>query len=118
MFRNNSGELCADAEVIGQRIKNASDDEIEALEERTGILRDGLNALDARLQDLPERERNAARSLMYKEIGDLVFDFHLSIETSASRAKITKATTSTEKITALHEFRTQVQDLALLYGIK
>ncbi|MFA6227547.1 MAG: hypothetical protein WC631_03695 [Candidatus Paceibacterota bacterium] len=118
MFRNQAGSLCADAEAIAQRIKQASDDEVEAMGKRQAILRDALNSFNRRLQDLPERERNAALSLLYKEIVDIVFDFHLSIEASALHAKIKKATTHAEKVEALFELRGTFQDLAMLYGIK
>lgn len=118
MFRNQIGELCADAEAVAQRIKGASDEDVEAVSERTVVLRDALNALDARLLDLPDRERNAARSFLYKGITDLVFDFHLSLETSDTRAKMARATTRTEKTEALQEFRVHTQDLMMLYGIK
>jgi hypothetical protein len=40
MFRNQSGNLCADAEAIAERIKRLPNEEVEALEERKGILRD------------------------------------------------------------------------------
>ena len=121
MFRNQTGSLRADAEAIAERIRESSDGEDgehEGVEERRAILRDVLYSFDLRLQNLPERERNAALSLLCKEIVDVVFDFHLSLETSVSRAMIAKAMTHAEKAKALHEFRLQVQDLAMLYGIK
>ena len=117
MFKNDAGELCADAEAVSQRIRTTSTEEVEALEERRGILRDALNALDARLEDLPERERNAALSLLYKEMTEIVFDFHLSLETSESRMKISAAKTHAEKAAAFREFQVDVQELAMLYGL-
>jgi hypothetical protein len=118
MFTNQTGKLCADAEAIAERIKAASDEEVEAAEERKAILRDVLNSFGMRLQDLPERERKATLSMLYKQMMDIIFDFHLSFETSATRANIASATTHTAKAEALHEFQLHVQDLAMIYGIE
>ena len=118
MFTNQTGSLCADAEATAERIKRASDKEVEAVTERKEILCDVLNSLETRLQNLPERDRKAALSLLYKDIVEIVFDFHLSLETSASRKKIVNAKTHVEKVEALHAFQAQVQDLAMLYGIE
>ncbi|MCX7007285.1 MAG: hypothetical protein NTY53_08555 [Kiritimatiellaeota bacterium] len=117
MVRNQAGSLCADAAKTAERIKQASDDEVEAMAERQAILRDVLNSFDMRLKDLPERDRKAALSLLYKRITCIVFDFHLALETSASCVKIVNATKHGEKVEALHEFRLQVEDLMMLYGI-
>jgi hypothetical protein len=117
MFRNRSGNLCVDAEEIAERIRRLPSKDIDALEERKNILRNALNSFGARLQDLPQRERNAALSLFYKEVLGILFDFQLSIETSAAHQKITTAVTKEEKREALSKFRSITEDLAMLYGV-
>jgi len=117
MFRDQSGNLCADAESIAERIKIVSGKEIEALPEKKRILRNALNEFDAGLRDLPQRERDATLSLFYKEITDLLFDFQLSLATRVSREKIVHAQTRGKKLEALREFRTTVENLGMLYGV-
>ncbi len=117
MFRNQTGNLCTNAETIAERIKGASDEEVEAMEKRKVILHKGLDSLSARVQSLPERERNAAFSLLYKELTDIVSSFHFSLEVSASREKYRNAMTHEEKEEALRELRTRFQDWAMLYDI-
>jgi vacuolar-type H+-ATPase subunit E/Vma4 len=117
MFTDQSGRFHADAEVIAERIKHLPEKDVEALNERKAILRDALNSFNERLQGLPERERNATLSLFYKEVTDTLFNFHLSIETSASREKIARAQTKGKKSEALREFQVTIADLTALYGI-
>src|SRR5260370_37192597 len=118
MFRNSSGNLCADAESIAERIKRIPDKEIKELPEKKRILRNALTEFDVTLRDLPQREREAALTLFYKEITDLLFDFQLSLVTRASREKIVKAQSREEKVEALQEFRATVENLGMLYSIK
>ena len=118
MFFSKSGGRRIDAEAIAERIKNLSDEEVEALEVRKLTLKDGLNSFSARVADLPERERNATFSLLYKEITDLIFDFHLSIEARDSRAKVQDAKSKEEKLVAALEFRATAEDLAMIYGVE
>jgi len=117
MFRNNTGCFRADAEAFAEQIKRVPEREIEALEERQGILRDALNSFNARLAELPQRERQAALSLLYKEVADKVFDFHLSILTNRARDRIAVASTRESKQAALREFQAMTEDLAMLHGI-
>ncbi len=117
MFRNQGG-LYAEAEATTKRIKGASNKEVATAKERRADLRDALNSFGMRLQDLPERERNAALCMLYKRITCIVFDLHLPLQTSTSRAKITSATTKKEKDEAFHEFILQIEDLMMLYDIK
>jgi len=117
MFRNQSGNLRPDAEALAERIKQLPVSEIEALHERKNIMRNALNAFDASLQVLPQRERDAALSLFYKEIADLLFDFQLSLTTIASREKISKARTRDEKLEALRGFKVAVEKLGTIYGV-
>ena len=118
MFFSKSGGLRIEAEAIADQIKNLSVEEVEALEVRKLTLKDGLNSFSARVADLPERERNATFSLLYKEITDLIFDFHLSIEARDSRAKIEGSKTKEEKLVAAREFRATADDLAMIYGVE
>jgi hypothetical protein len=53
MFRDQSGNLCADAESIAARIKMVSGEEIETLPETKRILRNCLNEFDATLRNFP-----------------------------------------------------------------
>lgn len=117
MFRTKRGELCVDTEQIAQLIKEASEAEAEALEERRGILRDALNCFEARLEDMPEHERAAALSLLYKELTDRVFDFTLSIVTSEYRQIIAESRTAEEKMRVLEQYQAKLADLAMLHGI-
>jgi hypothetical protein len=118
MFQNHRGEVCVDSEALAQKIKGASDAEIEAVDNRRSILRDALNAFQRRLDELPESERKAAISLLYKDMTEIVYDFHLSLEVAASREKIAKAGTRAEKIEALEQFHRLSEDLLALYGVK
>jgi hypothetical protein len=116
MFANNAGSDWTGAGSIAGKIKRLSEDEAEALAEREGVLRDALNSFTARLGDLPERERRAALSLLYKEVAETVFDFHLSILAQCAREKIARAGTRDAKRDALREFRNTAEDLATLHG--
>jgi len=117
MFRNQTGNYCTDAETIAERIKGASDEEIKAMEKRKVILHKGLDSLSTKVRSLPERERNAAFSLLYKELTDIVSSFHFFLEVSTSREKYRNAKTCEEKEKALRELRTRFQDWAMLYDI-
>ena len=118
MFRNQAGNLCTNAEATAEKIKGASDEEVEVMEERQGVMRDALNSFDIRLQDFPERKRNAAFSLLYKEIVKIIFDFQFSFEASETHAKFENAMTHEEKENTLREFQARIQDLKRLYGIE
>ncbi len=117
MCRNRNGQVRADAEALFEQIKGNLDEEIAALNERKAVLRDALNSFKARLDDLPERERNAVLSRLYQRITETVFDFHLSVATRVARANIVAAPNGAGKLQAFREFKGIVDDLALLYGI-
>lgn len=116
MFRTKRGELCVETERIAQRIKEVSEAEVE-LDERRGILRDALTCFEARLEDMPERERTAALSLLYKDLTDRVFDFTLSIVTTEYRQIIAGSRTVEEKKQVLEQYKATLADLAMLHGI-
>jgi hypothetical protein len=116
MFSNYAGSSWAETRAIAEKIRRLPENEIESLEERQGILRDALNSFEARLADLPEPERRAALSMLYREVADKVFDFHLSIIASVARAKIAHATTREAKLSTLREFRVIAEDLAMLHN--
>jgi len=117
MLENDNGHRFVGASAIADRIRRLPESEVEALGEREGILKDVLNSFNARLADLPERDRRAALSMLYKQVADTVFDFHLSLVASAAREKIAKAGSRGDKIDALREFQAMAEDLALLHGI-
>lgn len=116
MFANEKRQLRTDAEHIAERALVLSDDEISRLEERREILRDVVNSLDARLQEIPERDRKALQCLLYSEIAGKVFDFRLSLETRLAREKIREASSTEEKITVLATFHTIMKDVEMLHG--
>jgi hypothetical protein len=117
MFRNQSGNRCADAELIAERIRLLPDSEIAALQERKNTLREAFSSFDTVLLGLPQKERDATLSLFYKEITDMLFDCQLSLLTRASREKIVRAQTREEKSEALREFQVAVEKLGTLYGV-
>jgi hypothetical protein len=114
----NKGDIrCIDPLILMQRIRTATDEDVEAVNERKETLRDALNSFDERLRDLPERERNAALSVFYAEITDKVFDFTTSVITNQYRGKITAVKTVEKKRELLHECKAIFEDLMMLYGI-
>jgi len=117
MPKNKEGVLCADPLILMQRIRTASDEDVEAVDERKETLRDALNSFDERLRDLPERERNAALSIFYAEITDKVFDFTISVITNQYRGKIAAVKTVEEKRELLHECKAIFEDLMMLHGV-
>ena len=63
MFVNKDRRLRPDAECIIDRAAHFTDADVARLEERQQILRDAINSLNARLLDVPERERKAIQCL-------------------------------------------------------
>ncbi len=116
MFFSQQGRLRPNAERIAEQAANLSDEEIARLEERQWILRDVLNAFEARLQDVPERERKAIQCLLYKEIAEKIFDFRLSLETRLVRKQITSVSSVSEKMAALSAFQAIMDGVAMLHG--
>lgn len=116
MFVGMDGRLRPDAERIVDRASGLSDQEVERLTELEGVLRDVLNSFNARLEDLPERERKAMLYLLYQKVGETVFDFRLSLEMRFARERISCASSLGEKMAAIRAFHTIMKDVAELYG--
>jgi len=109
------GEASTDLEAIADRIKTLPAEQIEKLEEKQNILSMALAAFNSRVAALPKTEQKAALTLLYSRIIDTVFDFHLSLETSAARQNIAEAETGDQKREALHEFHNVTERLAAIY---
>jgi hypothetical protein len=116
MFINRNGQISIDTERIAERAASLSDAEIARFEERQGILRDVMNSFEARLSDLPERERRAMLCLLYDEIADKVFDFRISLEARLARQAIHAAPTHAEKIALVSAFGTTMADIEAIHG--
>lgn len=116
VFINRDMRLRPDAEKIVERAVNLTDDEIGRLEERQWILRDVINSFEARLADVPERERKAILCLLYTEVAEKVFDFRLSLETRLARKQIASATSVDEKLANVATFQAIMADVAMLHG--
>lgn len=108
--------LRPDAEKIVERAVHLTDDEIGRLEERQWILRDVINSFEARLADIPERERKGILCLLYMEVAEKVFDFRLSLETRLARKQIASATSVAEKMATVATFQAIMAEVAMLHG--
>jgi hypothetical protein len=117
MFLNQRGDRRTDAERIVERIQQLPDAQIAALPERRAILQNAITSFNERVAQLPDRERNAALSLLLSEITTIIFDFHLSLETRTARQKIQQARTGKAKLEAWCEFRTLTEELLALYAV-
>ena len=115
MFINSRGELCRDGERIAEQIVDASDAEIMALDERARVLRNSLESFKSMLARLPERERKAALSLLYYEIKNIIFDFHISLEDSAARKVFMAAETQEGKAAVVESYKTLLASLETTY---
>jgi hypothetical protein len=107
-----------DIETLATRISHLPQGEAEAWEQRKEVLRDGLNSLNARLASLPKEDRNAVLSLLYKQITDLVFNFHLAAIMNAHRCEILAQPTGQAKREVLERFKAETEELAALYGVR
>ena len=117
-MRSQTEGLLTEAEALARRIDAVSDEEIGAFAERENVLEDALSALEAGMQDLPERDCLAIRSLFCEQLIQLVFVFNLPLQTSMHREKIRSTETHIEKAIAVAEFQKCVKGLALVCGLK
>jgi hypothetical protein len=107
-----------DIETLAARISRMPQADAEAWKERKEVLRDGLNSLDARLASLSKEDRDAVLSLLYKQVTDLVFDFHLATLMNSRRREILAQPTHQAKHEVLERFKAETEELAMLYGVR
>ncbi len=116
MFTTNTGRLRPDAETIAEFAATLPEHEIARLEEWQGTLKDAFNSFEARLEEIPERERKALLSLLYKDVVETIFDFRLSLEARTARREIQSATSIEEKLSAVRRFEAIMADVAMIHG--
>jgi hypothetical protein len=75
--------------ALCQQIKTLPQEQINALEHRATVLNKAFDRLNERLKNLPERQKKAALTLLYRKMIDNIFEFHLAIEHLQSREKLT-----------------------------
>jgi len=117
MFKDSNLRHQTSTQSAAERIGCLPDSEIGLLDERRETLRKALGSFDGVLSRLPAKERKAALSLLFKEFGDTLFDFHLSAEKMLARSGISRAETKVEKIKVLQSFREETEFLAKLYDV-
>ena len=106
-----------EVESLDRRIRSLPAEGVDQIQERMGIIQDGLNSLKERLKELPEHDRLAATSLLYEDVADVIFDFHLTVVKMLVKDRIRESSTKQEKAAALEQFRAATEDLKLLYNI-
>lgn len=116
LFFNRKGRVRTESEKIIERAFARSPEEIARCEELKLILIDGLNSLEARLEDLSDEERKAVEGLLYQELAEVVFDFRISLETRFARQRIQAASSREDKQAVVDDLRLIFQDIEMLHG--
>ena len=117
MFVNNEGQVRTDVEAIAETIDHLSAGDPETLEEKRCMLRGAIHALSADLDKLSNRDRQAILVPIYAAVTDILFDFHLAVETRCVREGITQAQSRLAKEQLLRQFRSTTERLSKIYHI-